>query len=115
MSFNNYTIIKKIGEGAQGVVYLAKDKRLGRKVAIKSLHNNLITNKTQKERFIGEAKLLAQLAMVVTTMIWGITFVMVKDAYVSGLHINFQLQLKSLEKIIFFKIPRGIVERIVAP
>jgi serine/threonine protein kinase len=61
MEFDNYTIIKKIGEGAQGVVHLAQDKRLGRKVAIKSLHSNLITNNTQKERFVGEAKLLSQL------------------------------------------------------
>ena len=61
MEFENYTIIKKIGEGAQGVVHLAQDKRLGRKVAIKSLHSNLITNNTQKERFVGEAKLLSQL------------------------------------------------------
>tara|TARA_B110000240_G_C13509867_1_gene458642 strand:- start:4532 stop:5677 length:1146 start_codon:yes stop_codon:yes gene_type:complete len=61
MQFQDYDIIKKIGEGAQGVVHLAEDKRLGRKVAIKSLHSNLITNNTQKERFIGEAKLLSQL------------------------------------------------------
>jgi serine/threonine protein kinase len=61
MEFENYIIIKKIGEGAQGVVHLAQDKRLGRKVAIKSLHSNLITNNTQKERFVGEAKLLSQL------------------------------------------------------
>tara|TARA_B100001057_G_C22856809_1_gene952995 strand:- start:2767 stop:3918 length:1152 start_codon:yes stop_codon:yes gene_type:complete len=59
--FQNFSIIKKIGEGAQGVVFLAKDSRLGRKVAIKSLHSDLITNNTQKERFIGEAKLLSQL------------------------------------------------------
>ena len=61
MEFENYIVIKKIGEGAQGVVHLAQDKRLGRKVAIKSLHSNLITNNTQKERFVGEAKLLSQL------------------------------------------------------
>ena len=59
--FQNYSIIKKVGEGAQGIVHLAEDKRLGRKVAIKSLHSNLITNNTQKERFINEAKLLSQL------------------------------------------------------
>jgi len=60
--FNNYEILKKIGEGAQGEVYLAKDKRLGRKVAIKSLHIDLVTNTVLKERFIGEAKLLGQLS-----------------------------------------------------
>ena len=60
--FTNYEILRKIGEGAQGEVYLAKDKRLGRKVAIKSLHVDLITNTVLKERFIGEAKLLGQLS-----------------------------------------------------
>ena len=60
--FNNYEILRKIGEGAQGEVYLAKDKRLGRKVAIKSLHIDLVTNTVLKERFIGEAKLLGQLS-----------------------------------------------------
>ena len=60
--FLNYEILRKIGEGAQGEVYLAKDKRLGRKVAIKSLHVDLITNTVLKERFIGEAKLLGQLS-----------------------------------------------------
>jgi len=61
IEFKNYKIIKKIGDGAQGVVNLAEDKRLGRKVAIKSLHNKLITDDTHKARFIGEAKLLSQL------------------------------------------------------
>ena len=59
--FENYIVDKKLGEGAQGVVHLCNDKRLGRKVAIKSLHQNLITNDTQKQRFAGEAKLLSQL------------------------------------------------------
>ena len=62
IDFNNYEIIRKIGEGAQGEVYLAKDKRLGRKVAIKSLHIDLISNTVLKERFVGEAKLLGQLS-----------------------------------------------------
>jgi len=50
-----------IGEGSQGVVYLAKDKRLGRKVAIKSLHKNLSSDESIRHRFVEEAKLLAQL------------------------------------------------------
>ena len=35
---------------------------MGRKVAIKSLHIDLVTNTVLKERFIGEAKLLGQLS-----------------------------------------------------
>lgn len=50
-----------IGEGSQGVVYVAKDKRLGRKVAIKSLHKHLSSDDSIRDRFVEEAKLLAQL------------------------------------------------------
>ena len=47
----NFENIKKLGEGNQGVVWLSKDIRLGRKVAIKSssktsspLNNSFICN-----------------------------------------------------------------------
>ena len=52
----NFENIKKLGEGTQGVVWLSEDKRLGRRVAIKSLHAYHTDNIDQKSRFIGEAK-----------------------------------------------------------
>ena len=52
----NFENIKKLGGSNQGVVWLSKDTRLGRKVAIKSLHNHHTDNEDQKSRFIGEAK-----------------------------------------------------------
>ncbi len=57
----NYNVIKKIGEGGMGVVYLAVHKILGRKVAIKCLHDNLTLTKKLILRFRREARLLAQL------------------------------------------------------
>ena len=56
----NFENIKKLGEGNQGIVWLSKDIRLGRKVAIKSLHNRHTDNEDQKSRFIGEAKKLSK-------------------------------------------------------
>ena len=50
-----------LGEGSQGVVYKATDKRLGRKVAIKSLHPHLSNDESIRQRFVEEANLLAQL------------------------------------------------------
>ena len=59
--FDNYKVERQIGEGAQGIVYLAKHKTIGRLVAIKSLHPELVLNNNHKERFIEEAKTLGNL------------------------------------------------------
>ena len=59
--FENYIVEKKIGEGAQGVVYLAKHKTIKRSVAIKSLHPELVLNTNHKDRFIEEARTLGSL------------------------------------------------------
>lgn len=57
----DYEIIKKLGEGGMGTVYLAKDVMLERKVAIKVL-NPLLTKDSQfTERFRHEAKVQASL------------------------------------------------------
>jgi len=57
----NYKIKKTLGEGGMGTVYLAEHELIGRKVAIKSLHPNLTSNKQFILRFRREAKLLASL------------------------------------------------------
>ena len=41
-SFSHYKVIKKIGEGGMGQVYLAQDSTLRRQVAIKVLPPNLL-------------------------------------------------------------------------
>ena len=58
---NKYETQKLIGKGAQGSVFLAIDNRLGRRVAIKSLHKEFISDETQFKRFEEEAKILATL------------------------------------------------------
>ena len=51
-----YKIIEQVGQGGMGVVYMAKDTKLDRLVALKFLSSHLTTSDTDKARFLQEAK-----------------------------------------------------------
>ena len=59
--FGHYDIIKQIGVGGMGEVYLAKDTRLERKTAIKILRVNVAQDEERMRRFVREAKSAAAL------------------------------------------------------
>ncbi|MCA1624000.1 MAG: serine/threonine protein kinase, partial [Acidobacteria bacterium] len=54
--FGHYEIIKQIGTGGMGEVYLAKDKKLGRQVAVKILNEKFNGDEANLQRFTREAK-----------------------------------------------------------
>ncbi len=54
-SLGYYRILKKIGAGGMGEVYLAEDTRLNRKVALKVLPENISADKERLRRFEQEA------------------------------------------------------------
>ena len=62
--FDQYTIYSKIGNGGMGVVYLARDRRLGRFVAIKRLNHPAQTIPSLRQRFLQEARAVAALSHV---------------------------------------------------
>ncbi len=57
----HYKILKKLGEGGMGVVYLAEDTKLKRNVAIKFLPHQISANKEERKRFEIEAQAAASL------------------------------------------------------
>jgi serine/threonine-protein kinase len=57
----SFEIVEMIGRGGMGVVYLARDSKLDRFVAIKSMPAELQAHSTARKRFTREAKLLASL------------------------------------------------------
>jgi serine/threonine-protein kinase len=56
-----YEVEREIGRGGMGVVYLARDLRLDRMVAIKTLPPALAGDTTVRERFLREARTAARL------------------------------------------------------
>ncbi len=56
-----YEVVRELGRGGMGVVYLAHDTRLDRDVAIKALPAELASDPARLERFEREARTLASL------------------------------------------------------
>lgn len=57
-----YSLVRELGRGGMGIVYLARDVALDRPVAIKLLPPSLAENSQLRERFLREARTVAQLA-----------------------------------------------------
>ena len=57
-----YELLREIGRGGMGIVYLARDVRLDRRVAIKTLPPHLANDPTVRERFLREARTAGRLS-----------------------------------------------------
>jgi len=60
-TISHYSILRKLGAGGMGEVYLAQDTTLSRKVAIKFLSQNSVAGEQARKRLVREAKAAAAL------------------------------------------------------
>lgn len=61
-TFAHFEIIRKIGEGGMGEVFLARDTKLNRQVALKTLRADFFDRPERKERFKREATTAASIS-----------------------------------------------------
>jgi serine/threonine protein kinase len=59
--FGSYVILEALGAGGMGEVYLARDSRLGRTVAVKVLTHEIFRDERRMKRFRQEAKVASSL------------------------------------------------------
>ena len=60
--FAHFKIIRKLGEGGMGEVYLAEDQKLNRNIALKILHPEFFDQPERLERFRREARTAAKIS-----------------------------------------------------
>ncbi len=58
---DRYEVVRRIGSGGMGAVYIGKQKAVGRDVALKILRSDLMSNEHVKERFRREAEIIGKL------------------------------------------------------
>jgi predicted Ser/Thr protein kinase len=68
----SYQIIEEIGRGGMGVVYLAQDERLGRRVALKSLPADVAMQPELRERLRREARAAATISHPAVAVVYAL-------------------------------------------
>ena len=57
-----YQVVRQLGAGSMGIVYLAEDSRLGRQVALKVLPREFASNNERRRRFLREARAASRIS-----------------------------------------------------
>ena len=61
LELDKYELLEVLGHGGMATVYRARDRRLGRDVAVKVIHRHLRDDKEIATRFFREARAVAKL------------------------------------------------------
>lgn len=95
-----YMILNEIGSGGMGTIYCAKEVGLGRLVALKALHLDLLMDEEHRVRFKREGKVLSELSHknIVTVYKFGIwhQFPYIAMEHIAGVSLRSVMNNRSL-------------------
>jgi len=107
-----FEILDKLGEGAYGTVFRAKDALLNREVALKVPHPGAIETERDRERYLREPQAAAQLHHPYIVPVFDASFdgenVFVASAYIRGDTLKSRIQAGNLD----FRESAGIVMKL---
>jgi serine/threonine protein kinase len=96
----HYTILREIGRGGMGIVYLAEDSRLERKIALKALVPAFVGDEKREQRLRLEAKAAASLSHPTIATIYALEEIdgrlYMASEYVEGRSLRAELLAKPL-------------------
>ncbi len=118
-SFDGFEIIRILGKGGMGTVYLARDQRLGRLVALKVLNASDLAYDDRRARFLREAKSAAAVRHPNVATIYevdetpdGAPFIVME--YCEGETLSQRIRRRALESGEFLAVARQIAAGVAA-
>jgi serine/threonine-protein kinase len=112
-----YRIERELGRGGMGVVYLAEDTRLHRRVALKALAPQMVADPKQKERLRSEARIAASLSHPAIATVYALEesegHLYIATEYVEGENLRSQLEQGPLPPPALLDLAVEIVQGLV--
>jgi serine/threonine-protein kinase len=118
-TFEGFEVVRILGKGGMGTVYLARDRRLARHVAIKVLNFSELAYEDRKNRFLREARSAASIRHQNVATIHevgetadGLPFIVME--YCEGETLSQRIRRQPLDSVEFLSIARQIAAGMAA-
>ncbi|MBK7584493.1 MAG: serine/threonine protein kinase [Myxococcales bacterium] len=108
----HFRVLSELGRGGMGVVYEARDEKLGRTVALKVLPAALAADRVRSDRFLREARAAAQITHAAIATVFeigesdGVLYIAMER--VSGMTLRDRLERASISALEALRIAREI-------